>query len=219
MHRILIVEDDLDIATALADDLRLEGYDIDLAHDGHTAAAKAKDPSFHLILLDVMLPGKDGFDVCRDIRKAGLSTPILFLTARSHESEKILGLDLGADDYITKPFSPRELRARIRARLRAAPSPSAAPLRFADVELFESRAEVRRAGVPLDITPLEFKLLLVFLRHRGHVLSRDQLIDLAWGRGTFITERAVDAHIVNLRRKLGNDSITSVRGMGYRFDA
>ncbi len=218
MQRILIVEDEPDIAQALEDDLRLEGYEVEVARDGPSGAARGKDPGFDLILLDVMLPGKDGFDVCREIRKAGVSTPILFLTARSHETEKVLGLDLGADDYITKPFSPRELRARIRARLRDSKPQREEVLRFGDVAVNEARAEVRRDGQLVEITPLEFKLLLTFLRNRGHLLSRDQLIDLAWGRDTFVTERAVDAHIVNLRRKVGAESIASVRGMGYRFD-
>ena len=218
MQRILIVEDEPEIAQALEDDLRLEGYSVEVAATGPEGAARGRDPDLDLILLDVMLPGKDGFEVCRELRKAGVSTPILFLTARTHESEKVLGLDLGADDYVTKPFSPRELRARIRARLRDAAPARGALLRFGDVEVDETRAEVRRAGQPVEITPLEFKLLVTFLRRRGHVLSRDQLIDLAWGRDTYVTERAVDAHIVNLRRKVGAEAIASVRGMGYRFD-
>jgi DNA-binding response OmpR family regulator len=218
MQRILIVEDEPDIAQPLEDDLRLEGYEVEVARDGHAGAARGKDPAFDLILLDVMLPGKDGFDVCREIRKAGVRTPILFLTARTHETEKVLGLDLGADDYVTKPFSPRELRARIRARLRDRQPPPSPVLRFGDVEVDAARVEVRRAGRLVEITPLEFKLLLTFLHNRGRVLSRDQLIDLAWGRDTFVTGRAVDAHIVNLRRKVGAESIASIRGMGYRFD-
>lgn len=218
MQRILIVEDEPEIAGALEDDLRLEGYSVEVASTGPEGASRGRDPGLDLILLDVMLPGKDGFEVCRELRKAGVSTPILFLTARTHESEKVMGLDLGADDYVTKPFSPRELRARIRARLRDAAPARGALLRFGDVEVDETRAEVRRAGQPVEITPLEFKLLVTFLRHRGHVLSRDQLIDLAWGRDTYVTQRAVDAHIVNLRRKVGAEAIASVRGMGYRFD-
>jgi len=218
MQRILIVEDEPEIAQALEDDLRLEGYEVEIACDGHGGATRGRDASFDLILLDVMLPGKDGFEVCREIRKAGVNTPILFLTARTHETEKVLGLDLGASDYITKPFSPRELRARIRARLRDS-TPSRTPVfRFGDVEVHEERAEVCRAGQMVEITPLEFKLLMTFLRNRGRLLSRDQLIDLAWGRDTYVSERAVDAHIVNLRRKIGAETITSIRGMGYRFD-
>jgi DNA-binding response OmpR family regulator len=219
MPRILIVEDEPEISRALEDDLRLEGYDIEIASDGPAGASRGKDPAFDLILLDVMLPGKDGFEVCREIRKAGVATPILFLTARTHETEKVLGLDLGASDYITKPFSPRELRARIRARLReSAKSVPATALRFGDVEVDEASVQVSKGGQPVEITPLEFKLLLTFLRNRGRVLSRDQLMDLTWGRDTYVTGRAVDAHIVNLRRKLGAECITSIRGMGYRFD-
>lgn len=219
MPRILIVEDDPDIAQALEDDLRLEDYAVEVARDGVTAARLGRRPEFDLILLDVMLPGKDGFDVCRELRKAGVQTPILFLTARTSEAEKVLGFDLGADDYVTKPFSPRELRARIRARLRDGGKPSQQQvLAFGDVEVDLDRAEVRRAGTPVETTPLEFKLLVTFLRNRGRVLSRDQLIDMAWGTDTFVTERAVDAHIVNLRRKIGTSFIASVRGMGYRFD-
>ena len=218
MQRILIVEDEPEIARALEDDLRLEGYEVEIACDGPSGAARGREPGLDLILLDVMLPGKDGFEVCREIRKAGVNTPILFLTARTHETEKVLGLDLGANDYITKPFSPRELRARIRARLRDSNPPQPDVLRFADVEVDEDRAEVRRAGQLIEITPLEFKLLLTFLRNRGRVLSRDKLIDLAWGLDTYVTGRAVDAHIVNLRRKVGSESIASIRGMGYRFD-
>lgn len=218
MHRILIVEDEPEIARALEDDLRLEGYEVEIARDGPSGAARGREPGLDLILLDVMLPGKDGFEVCREIRKAGVNTPILFLTARTHETEKVLGLDLGANDYITKPFSPRELRARIRARLRDSKPPQPDVLQFADVEVNEERAEVRRAGQLVEMTPIEFKLLLTFLRNRGRVLSRDKLIDLAWGHDTYITGRAVDAHIVNLRRKVGSESIASIRGMGYRFD-
>jgi DNA-binding response OmpR family regulator len=220
MARILIVEDEPEIARALEDDLRLEGYDVAIARDGFTAVEHGRDPGLDLILLDVMLPGKDGFDVCRDLRRAGVQTPILFLTARTHEAEKVLGFELGGDDYITKPFSPRELRARIRARLRTIrKNEQDEVLRFNDVEVHVARAEVRVAGKSADLTTLEFKLLITFLRNRGHVLSRDQLIDLAWGRDTYITERAVDAHIVNLRRKVGAAAISSIRGMGYRFDA
>ena len=219
MPRILIVEDEREIAFVLESDLRLEGYDVGVAPDGESGLARGLEPGWDLILLDVMLPKKDGFDVCRELRKAGIETPILFLTARTAEAEKVLGLDLGADDYITKPFSPRELRARIRARLRSPLSQAPTELlRFADVEVDLARAEVRRGGNSIDITPTELKLLTALLRNRGRVLSRERLIELAWGRDTYITDRAVDAHIVNLRRKLGVDAISSVRGMGYRFD-
>jgi DNA-binding response OmpR family regulator len=214
MAKILIVEDEPEIAAALAYDLKLEGYEVEVAGDGESASQRGREPGWDLILLDVMLPKRDGFDVCRELRKAGVRTPILFLTARTHEAEKVLGLDLGADDYITKPFSPRELRARIRARLRDKESSTEDVLRCADIEIDTARAEVRKAGEKTEVTPQEFKLLLTFARNRGRVLSRDQLINLAWGADIFVTDRAVDAHIVNLRRKLGTELISSVRGMG-----
>jgi DNA-binding response OmpR family regulator len=218
MARILIVEDEPEIAAALAYDLRLDGYEVEVAGDGESASLRGREPGWDLILLDVMLPKMDGFDVCRELRKAGVRTPILFLTARTHEAEKVLGLDLGADDYVTKPFSGRELRARIRARLRSSQPETEEVLRCAEIEIDAARAEVRKAGEKIEVTPQEFKLLLIFARNHGRVLSREQLIDLAWGRDTYVTDRAVDAHIVNLRRKLGQELISSVRGMGYRFD-
>jgi len=218
MAKILVVEDEPEIAAALAYDLKLEGYEVEVAGDGDIASERGREPVWDLILLDVMLPKRDGFDVCRDLRKAGVRTPVLFLTARTHEAEKVLGLDLGADDYITKPFSPRELRARIRARLRDKESKTDEVLRCADIEIDTARAEVRKAGEKIEVTPQEFKLLLTFVKNRGRVLSREQLIDLAWGTDTYVTDRAVDAHIVNLRRKLGAELFASVRGMGYRFE-
>lgn len=218
MARILVVEDEPGIAAALAYDLQLEGYEVEVAGDGEIASERGREQGWDLILLDVMLPKRDGFEVCRELRKAGVRTPILFLTARTHEAEKVLGLDLGADDYITKPFSPRELRARIRARLRDKDSQADDVLRCADIEIDSARAEVRKAGEKTEVTQQEFKLLLTLAKKRGRVLSRDQLINMAWGTGIFVTDRAVDAHIVNLRRKLGAELISSVRGMGYRFD-
>jgi DNA-binding response OmpR family regulator len=224
--RILIVEDEPAIAFGLEVDLTEEGYDTTLATDGEQAGKLGRDGRFDLILLDVMLPKKDGFEVCREIRRAGVRTPILMLTAKSQDVEKVVGLDLGADDYVTKPFSPMELRARIRALLRRGSVPVAATGevdRFGDVELDHARGEVRRAGVPVEMTPTEFKLLGVFVKNRGRVLSRDRLIDLAWGPGAFVTERVVDNYIVSLRRKLEADPaaprfFVNVRGQGYRFD-
>jgi len=218
MARILVVEDEPEIATALEYDLKLEGYEVEVARDGEGGLLRGREYGWDLILLDIMLPKKDGFEVCRELRKACVRTPILFLTAKVHEAEKVLGLDLGADDYITKPFSLRELRARIRARLRGTEAGTEKVLRFADVEIDVERGEVRKAGQNAAVTTLEFKLLLTFAKNRGRVLPRSQLLDLAGGGETFVTDRAVDAHIVNLRRKLGQDLIVSVRGMGYRFD-
>jgi two-component system, OmpR family, alkaline phosphatase synthesis response regulator PhoP len=223
MPRILIVEDEPDIAMVLQNDLKTEGYETEIADNGEVAIRKAKERNWDLILLDVMLPFKDGFEVCREIRRARIKTRIIMLTAKAQEAEKVMGLELGADDYVTKPFSPRELRARIRAVLRRDEDEEAHLYRFGDCEVDFDRGELRRAGRAVEITPLEFKLLSVLIRRRGKVLSREQVIGAAWGRGIFVTERAVDYHVLNLRRKIEPDPaqpqyLQSVRGMGYRFD-
>jgi DNA-binding response OmpR family regulator len=222
MSRILIVEDDADIAMGLEDDLRAEGYQTAVARDGDDGGRRGAEAGWDLIVLDVMLPKKDGFEVCRELRRAGVSTPIILLTAKSQEAEKVLGLELGADDYVTKPFSPRELRARVKALLRRT-STAGEAYRFGDVDVNFARAEVRRGGHDVEITPLELRLLEVFIRRRGRVLTREQLLDAAWDPGVHVTDRAVDAHIVNLRRKIETDPaaprfVVSVRGLGYRFD-
>lgn len=225
MTRILVAEDEPGIALGLEDDLRLEGWDVEMVGDGVAAAKRAREDRFDLILLDVMLPGRDGFDVCRELRKAGVQTPIIMLTAKGQEAEKVLGLDLGADDYVTKPFSPRELRARIRAALRrgSTETESSDVYRFGENEVDSARCELRRNGAVVDTTATEFKLLSAFIRNRGRVLSREKLLDEAWGPGTFLTDRVVDNHVVALRRKIEVDSaepryLVSVRGVGYRFD-
>jgi two-component system alkaline phosphatase synthesis response regulator PhoP len=222
MSKILIVEDDPAIGCALEDDLRLEGYGVELVTDGEAALARAREDRFDLILLDVMLPKKDGFDVCRELRRRGVEAPILLLTARGADTDKVVGLDLGADDYITKPYSPKELRARIRARLRRA-GPAASITRFGDCELDLGRGELRRAGKTVTTTPLELKLLGVLTSRCGRVLSRRTLIDEAWGHDTAITERVVDNQIAHLRQKIepapaSPRFLKSVRGLGYRFD-
>ena len=224
MTKILVVEDEPGIALGLEDDLRLEGWDVELIADGAAASRRAREQSFDLILLDVMLPGKDGLDICRELRRAGLRTPIIMLTAKAQEAEKILGLDLGADDYVTKPFSPKELRARIRAALRRNASPEApAVYRFGDIEVDAARCELRRAGAVVETTSTEFKLLSAFIRNRGRVLTREKLLNEAWGPDTFLTDRVVDNHIVALRKKIEREPaepryLISVRGVGYRFD-
>ena len=224
MTKILVVEDEPGIALGLEDDLRLEGWDVELVADGATGSRRAREQEFDLILLDVMLPTKDGLDVCRELRRAGLRTPIIMLTAKAQEAEKILGLDVGADDYVTKPFSPKELRARIRAAIRRSSSADAPPVfRFGDIEVDAERCEVRREGAVVDTTATEFKLLSAFVRNRGRVLSREKLLDEAWGPGTFLTDRVVDNHIVAIRKKIEREPtepryLVSVRGVGYRFD-
>jgi len=225
MASILVVEDEPGIALALEDDLRLEGHDVDVTGDGTVAIAKARQGTFDLILLDIMLAGKDGFDVIRELRRSKVTTPIVMLTARTQEAEKVLAFESGADDYVTKPFSPRELRARIAAILRRTrgADPTAALLKIGDAEVDFERAEIRRAGTATALTPLEFKLLQVFAGTKGRILTRDQLIAGAWGPGTFVSDRVVDNHIGSLRRKLEPDAeeprhLLNVRGLGYRLD-
>jgi two-component system alkaline phosphatase synthesis response regulator PhoP len=171
-----------------------------------------------------MLPGKDGFEVCRELRRAGMRTPILMLTAKTTEAEKVMGLELGADDYVTKPFGTRELRARIKALLRrAAGEPETGVYSFGDVEVDFQRGELRRNGQAVELTPIEFKLLEQFIQARGRVLSRERLLAGAWGADTFASDRIVDNHIANLRRKIEPDPanpryLRNLRGLGYRFD-
>jgi len=223
MPRILVVEDEPDIALGLQDDLVRHGYEVEVATDGDAALARATGDRWDVILLDVMLPRMDGFDVCRELRRRRVRTPVILLTAKVQEAEKVLGLELGADDYVTKPFSPRELRARIKAVLRRFDDEAAGVERFGDVEVDFERAEVRRGGELIVVTALELKLLKVLLARRGRVFSRNQLIELAWEPGTNVTDRVVDTHILHLRQKVEPEPsepryIRGVRGIGYRFD-
>jgi two-component system, OmpR family, alkaline phosphatase synthesis response regulator PhoP len=223
MPKILIVEDEPDIALSLEEDLRRQGHETAVATDGVRGLELGSQQPWDVILLDVMLPKMDGFDVCSGLRKAGITTPIILLTARAQEAEKELGLDSGADDYVTKPFSLRELRARIRAQLRRGAASTSRVHRFGDCEVDFERAELRRAGQVVDVTPQELRLLDVFLRNPGRVLSRDQLIEAAWGHGIAITDRVVDTHVFNLRKKIEPVPaeprfLVGVRGLGYRFE-
>ena len=223
MAKILIVEDEPDIALGLEEDLTRHGHSTEVVRDGDTAVVRGREQIWDVILLDVMLPRRDGFEVCRELRRARVKTPIIMLTARTLEAEKILGLEFGADDYVTKPFSPAELRARIKAVMRRFEDDGATIYRFGDCEVDFGRAEVRRAGQPIDVTALELKLLQTLVRSRGRVLSREQLIQQAWGEGTYIGDRVVDTHILNLRKKIEPVPaeprfLRSVRGLGYRFD-
>lgn len=223
MARILIVEDDPGIALGLEDDLRLDGHDVDVVRDGVAALERARGGAFDLMVLDLMLPRKDGLQVCRELRKDGLPTPILMLTARAHEAEKVMGLESGADDYLTKPFSPAELRARIKALLRRAAQGEPDVYRFGDVEVDFRRFALRRGGRVVPVTPLELKLLAVLIRGRGRALSRAALKEQVWGPEMHMTDRVIDTHVVNLRKKIEPRPsepryVVSVRGIGYRFD-
>jgi DNA-binding response OmpR family regulator len=223
MARILIIEDDSGIAFGLKNDLAFEGYDVEVASDGETGADRARSGAFDLVLLDIMLPGKDGYAVCRELRQARVRTPVLMLTAKALEAEKVLGLEIGADDYVTKPFSSLELRARVKAMLRRAAPEEHDLYAFGDVEVDFTRGEVRRAGLAIETTTLEFKLLTAFVRRRGRILTREQLLDDVWRPDAGPTDRVIDNHVMNLRRKIeavpqSPRHLVSVRGLGYRFD-
>ena len=223
MKRILVVEDEPDIALGLAEDLRRFDYEVHTVGDGESAIRRGRAERWDLILLDVMLPRVDGFEVCRELRRARIQVPIILLTAKTQEAEKVMGLELGADDYVTKPFSPRELRARILALWRRTGEHPLGTRRFGDLELDFDAAEARRNGTPVDLTALEFRLLKTFVERRGRALTREQLIAAAWERGTNVNDRVVDTHILNLRKKIETRPeeprlIVGVRGIGYRFD-
>jgi two-component system alkaline phosphatase synthesis response regulator PhoP len=225
MSRILLVEDEPGIALALGDDLRIEGYQVDVVDNGLTALDVARTTPFDLIILDLMLPGKDGLSVCRELRRGGIHTPILMLTAKAQEIEKVIGFEMGADDYVTKPYGTLELRARVKALLRRGqPSEATTSVyRFGDVQVDFQSAVVKKGNTALELTAIEFKLVRAFIQSRGRILSRQQLLDQAWGGDVTVTERVVDNHVANLRRKIEAEPaspkfLVSVRGLGYRFD-
>jgi two-component system alkaline phosphatase synthesis response regulator PhoP len=222
--RVLLVEDEPALLVSLSDRLLAEGYTVETAEDGDTALETASGGGFDVILLDVMLPGKSGFDVCRDLRQRGVATPILMLTARGQVVDKVLGLKLGADDYLTKPFDMMELLARVEALLRRAPA-AAAPegtYVFGDVRVDFKSAEITRGGEPVDLSALEYKLLRHFIEHRGELLTRDRLLDEVWGYDAIPTTRTVDVHVASLRQKLEPHPsrpsyLLTVHGLGYKF--
>jgi two-component system alkaline phosphatase synthesis response regulator PhoP len=223
--RILLIEDEPGLVLTLSDLLEAEGYTVETANEGLTGLAKATSEPFDVIILDVMLPKMSGLDVCRDIRKAGNNVPIIMLTARGQEIDKVLGLKLGADDYVTKPFGFLELMARVEAVLRRATG------RVARIEAYEfgaikadfKKGEVRRNGRLLDLTARELRLLQYFVEHRGEVVGRDQLLDSVWDYDTAPLTRTVDMHVAKLRKKIEDKPaqprfLVTVHGMGYKFN-
>jgi DNA-binding response OmpR family regulator len=223
MARILVVEDEPDIAMGLEEDLTRHGHVVEVARDGEAALRLGQEGTWDVIVLDVMLPYRDGLEVCRELRRRRVRTPIIMLSARTHEAERILGLEVGADDYVIKPFSPGELRARIKAVLRRFEDGHGGLVRIGECEVDFDRAEIRRDGVPLDVTALELRLLAALIQARGRVLTREQLIQQAWGENTYVGNRVVDTHILNLRKKIEPLAaeprfLKSVRGLGYRLD-
>jgi two-component system alkaline phosphatase synthesis response regulator PhoP len=222
--RILLIEDEAGLRLTLSDRLRSEGYEVDTASDGNSGYEKALGGAFDLILLDVMMPGKNGFDVCRDLRQKSVSTPILMLTARGQTIDKVLGLKIGADDYLTKPFETMELLARIEALLRRRPAVEgeSSYAEFGDVRIDFKSTEVRRGGELLQFSAKEFQLLKYFTEHPGETLSRDQLLHEVWGYESMPSTRTVDVHVAWLRQKIEADPkspalIVTVHGMGYKF--
>jgi two-component system alkaline phosphatase synthesis response regulator PhoP len=222
-RRILLVEDDAGLRLTLTHRLAGEGYEVEGASDGEEGLRRATDAGFDLIILDVMLPRMSGFDVCRELRRSALATPILILTARTQVVDRVVGLKLGADDYLTKPFEMAELLARVEARLRRPPRDGATPVyHFGSVEVDLRATEVRREGRRVDLSAKEFGLLRYFVTHRGATLGRDELLDGVWGRDATPTPRTVDVHVAWLRRKLEDDArrpryFVTVHGFGYKF--
>jgi two-component system, OmpR family, alkaline phosphatase synthesis response regulator PhoP len=226
-RKLLLVEDEPGLVMTLTDRLELEGYEVETAMDAGRALDTASTKSYDAILLDVMLPGGTGFDVCRTLRQRGVQTPILMLTARGQVIDRVVGLKLGADDYLVKPFEMAELLARIEALLRrsstSAPSDATAEsYRFGDIAVDFRRAEVTKNGNVLELSAREFKLLRYFIEHRGAALTRDELLNEVWGYNAMPSTRTVDVHVAWLRQKLEDNPrhpeyIHTVHGLGYKF--
>ena len=227
MKRMLVVEDNPDLAYGLKANLEIEGYEVDVAEDGAAGLARARAGGIDLVVLDLMLPQLDGYRVLRQLREEGFDMPVLILTARLEEADKVRGFRLGADDYVTKPFGLMELMARVAALLRRAEGsvarqPGAGPERFGDVEVHAATRTVQYRNQPVDLTPMEFDLLLALLRRRGSVASRSELLKEVWGHAGDLFTRTVDTHVAELRRKIEAEParprhILTVRKVGYRL--
>ncbi|HUG37191.1 MAG TPA: response regulator transcription factor [Candidatus Limnocylindrales bacterium] len=223
MPRILIVDDEPEMVRGLEDNLRFEGYQTISASDGERALSLALSEAPDLIVLDLMMPGLSGWDVCRTLRERGLDIPVIMLTARGEEADQVRGLEMGADDYVTKPFSLRELLARIRAVLRRpGPRTKFEIFAFGDVRLNARTRQAFKAGRAVGLTRKEFELLRYLVEHQGDILTRDRLLNEVWGYDHFPTTRTVDTHILRLRQKFENDPerpvhILTAHGQGYRF--
>jgi two-component system alkaline phosphatase synthesis response regulator PhoP len=223
--RVLLVEDESSLVVSITDRLVDEGYSVDTVSDGDRALEVACTEPFDVILLDIMLPGKSGYDICRDLRRRSVPVPILMLTARAAVEDKVVGFKLGADDYLTKPFDLRELTVRIEALLRRAHVPSGEAnghFQFGNIRIDCRGTEVFRDGTPVELSAREFQLLRYLIEHRGQTLSRDRLLHDVWGFESDTYSRTVDVHVAGLRKKLEEDSrnpklILTVQGLGYKF--
>lgn len=224
-QHILLVEDEPGLVMTLSDRLTSEGYAVEIAQDAETGLARSTSEPFDLIILDVMLPGGSGFDVCRDLRQRGIRTPIIMLTARGQITDKVVGLKIGADDYVTKPFEMMELLARVEVQFRRASSGVTAiseTYQFGDVRVDFRRAEAYRGQDVVELSAKEFKLLCYLIEHRGAALSRDELLNEVWGYDAAVSTRTVDVHVAWLRQKLEPNQrhpqfILTIHGLGYKF--
>lgn len=221
---ILLIEDEPGLVMTISDLLTSEGYSVETASDGHSGLAKATQGKFALIILDVMLPKKTGFDVCRQLRQGGFDTPILMLTAKTQVIDRVVGLKLGADDYLTKPFDPAELLARVEALLRRVHKENRTDVRtfqFGDIDIDFERAEVRKQGHSLSLAAKELQLLRYLVNNRDRVVPREEILQQVWEYDSEVSSRTIDVHIAWLRQKLDNPQnpkyIQTVRGKGYRF--
>jgi two-component system alkaline phosphatase synthesis response regulator PhoP len=227
MSRLLLIEDEPGLVLTLSDLLRAEGYEVESAMDGHTGLSKAANGQFDLVILDVMLPGKNGFEVCRELRQQGKDMAVLMLTAKTQLVDRVVGLKLGADDYLTKPFEPPELLARIEALLRRVKKEKLTPVvrfEFGNIEVDLEKGEVRKDGTPVSLAGKELELLRYLIDHRGKVVPRDELLEGVWEYQPGVSSRTIDVHVAWLRQKLEDNPqiprhIHTVRGVGYRFSA
>ena len=224
--KILVIEDDPGIQLSLKDEFESEGYQVLAANDGENGLKMILEKKPDLVILDVMLPGLDGYEVCKRLRKEGNNTPVIMLTVKDKEIDKVLGLEFGADDYVTKPFSLRELLARVKSilrRIEAHPADIKA-YSIGETEFDFKRYEARKHGQQIDYTPLEFQMLHLLIKQKGEVITRDDFLDLIWGEDNLVvTSRTIDSHISNIRKKLEDDPsnptfITSIRGVGYKLN-
>jgi two-component system alkaline phosphatase synthesis response regulator PhoP len=226
--RILVIEDESSLSMTIRDELEFEGFEASVVQDGVAALDRILSDAPDLVVLDIMLPGKSGFEICREVRRRGLATPIIMLTARAQEVDRVRGLELGADDYVVKPFSLAELVARIHAVLRRVERPDRAEeesrvFRVGDLRLDVRKQEVSKGGERIELTHKEFQMLEFLVRHAGEVITRDEFLSSLWGEDIYVTPRNVDTHMASLRRKIEDDAehpryILSVRGAGYKLN-
>jgi len=226
MKRILIIEDNPDIRMALEDDFEMEGYKVESAITGTEGLKKGQNLDYDIILLDLMLPGLGGMEICKELRRLGIGTPIIMLTAKSQDIDKVLGLEMGADDYVTKPFSPHELQARVKAVLRRSGNlyldEKSSVYKSGPFLLDINKHQLTKNKELIQLTAIEFSLFRFFMKNKNHVLQRNEILDQVWGKEVYVTPRTVDTHVANLRKKIEDNPedqqwILGIRGVGYTF--